>query len=258
MSDTLDPALDDAKGVRPEPRVQSVARAIAILTHVAASADGLRAMEIARACKLGRQGAYHMLHTLTEYGMLARNAEGRYVVGVRLAGMGEAFLRQSAPSDFLGPLVRRAAIETGEAAYAAGWVGHEIANLVSAAGANPIQASAVPVGYHGFAHARAAGKLLLAYAADDLRERYLQKHMLARRTPNTLCDAKVLRRELAEVRERGYAVDREEFAAGLCCLAVPAIPFSAKYALSISAPAHRFSARFDDYLRQLGDICGAS
>ncbi len=40
-------------------------------------------------------------------------------------------------------------------------------------------------------------------------------------TPHTIIDPAVLAEELRRIRERGYAVDREELLAGICCVAVP-------------------------------------
>lgn len=238
-----------------QPRVQSVARAISILVAVAESPQGLRAMEIAARLGLGRQGTYHLLHTLVGCGMLARNQQNRYVLGLQVATLSDAFVRHLAPPEHLAPLVRQVAAETGETAYAAGWRDGEIVNLVSAPGSNAIQAMTVPQGYYRFAHARATGKLLLAFATPEVRERYLAMHGLEQRTPLTLSDLGALETELARIRNDGFASDREEFALGLCCLAAPVGHSGASFVIGLSAPADRFDARFDDYLsilRQTG------
>jgi len=237
-----------------QPRVQSVARAVAVLVAVAESPSGLRAMEIAARLGLGRQGTYHQLHTLVGCGMLARNQENRYVLGLQVATLTEAFTRHLALPEHLAPLVRQVAAETGETAYAAGWRNGEIVNLVSAPGSNAIQAMTVPQGYYRFAHARATGKLLLAYAAPELRDSYLAGHAMERRTPNTLVDREAFDAELTRIQETGFSADREEFALGLCCLAVPLGRSGATFAIGLSAPVGRFNAAFDDYLSILRRI----
>src|SRR5690606_24297796 len=186
------PAVSRGIEAAARPRVQSVARAVAILGAVAESAHGLRAMEIAAALGLGRQATYHLLHTLVGCGMLARNQQNRYVLGLKMATLADAFMRHLAPPEHLAPLVRRTAMETGETAYAVGWHGGEIVNLVSMPGRNAIQAMTVPQGYAGHAHARATGKLLLALAAPETRERYLSGHRLEPRTPATLTSRETL------------------------------------------------------------------
>jgi len=69
------------------------------------------------------------------------------------------------------------------------------------------------------AHAIAAGKLLLAFR-DPWREVVLAAP-LASLTDRTLVDAGRLRAELDRTRDRGYAVEDEEFRAGARALAVP-------------------------------------
>ncbi len=240
-----------------QPRVQSVARAVAILVAVARSDEGLRAMEIAGALALGRQATYHLLHTLVGSGMLVRNQQGRHVLGLQTALLADAFVRQLSPPEHLAPLVRRVAVETGETAYAVGWRAGEIVNLAAVPGSNAIQAITVPQGYSQHAHARATGKLLLALAPAETRERYLASHALEPRTPQTLVGRAALDAELDRVRHAGFATDREEFAAGLCCLAVPVGGTAASFAIGLSAPVARFDSRFDDYLRAMRAAAGA-
>jgi DNA-binding IclR family transcriptional regulator len=242
--------LEDRRG-KAAPRVQSVARAMAILVAVANSPQGLRAMEIAQTLGLGRQATYHLLHTLIGSGMLTRNPQGLHVLGLQMATLADAFVRQLAIPEHLAPLVRRIAQETGETAYAVGWRDGEIVNLVAAPGSNAVHAMTVPQGYHRHAHARATGKLLLSHASPDLLERYLSTHRLERRTKRTLTSRKSLEQELDRVREKGYAIDREEFATGLCCLALPIGNGSALFAVGISAPAERFDSNFDLYLKTM-------
>jgi IclR family acetate operon transcriptional repressor len=69
------------------------------------------------------------------------------------------------------------------------------------------------------AHAIAAGKLLLAFR-EPWRDVVLE-FPLTSVTERTLVDADALRAELDTARERGYAVEDEEFRAGARALAVP-------------------------------------
>jgi IclR family transcriptional regulator, acetate operon repressor len=234
-----------------KPRVQSAARTAAILLAVAGSDKGLSAPEISDAVGISRQVAYHLLHTLTEAGMVTRDTSNRYVLGLRVATLAEGFRRQLAPAEHLAPLVREVADATGETAYAAGWWLDVPTTLHVARGRNPIQAAEVPQGYAEDAHARASGKLLLAYADPARRDDYLRAHPPRRLTPRTIVNATALEDELALIRERGHAVDREEFAAGLSCLAVPLDEGRSPFALALSAPSERLADSEASYLETL-------
>lgn len=91
-------------------------------------------------------------------------------------------------------------------------------------------------------HCTANGKLLLAFAPSRRRDRLLASLPMEPRTRNTLTDRDALRRELAEIRRRGYSEDNEEFLAGVCCLAVPVRARGGRVVagLAVSAPSARF------------------
>jgi IclR family transcriptional regulator, acetate operon repressor len=228
------------------PRVQSVARATAILLEIAASPAGLNPKEISERVGLSRQTTYHLLHTLIGARFVKKGPERRYVLGLAIGALTDGFSRQLAPPEYLMPYVRHLANVTGEAAYAAGWEAGEIVVICVARGANVVQAANVGVGRTEDGHARASGKLLLALAPEAARREYLQQHQLRRRTPKTICNVAELEKEFAAIRALGYAIDREEYFEGLSCLAVPLIV--GPYVLGLSAPSARFAEKRDEYL----------
>lgn len=230
------------------PRVQSVARATSILLEIAASPSGLSPREISERIGLSRQTTYHLLHTLIGARFVQKGPDQRYILGLAIGALTDGFSRQLAPPEYLMPYVRRLANATGEAAYAAGWEGGEIAVICVARGANVVQAANVGVGRTEDGHARASGKLLLALAPEDVRRDYLKQHPLRRRTPNTICNAAELEREFVSIRASGYAIDHEEYFEGLACLAVPLSV--GPYVLGLSSPSARFTEKRDEYVAQ--------
>ena len=70
------------------------------------------------------------------------------------------------------------------------------------------------------AHCTALGKVLLAYNPEDTA-RVTGGGELPKLTPHTISDPEALKAELAKVRERGYALDDEEFHEGNFCVAAP-------------------------------------
>lgn len=70
-------------------------------------------------------------------------------------------------------------------------------------------------------HAGAAGRLLLAYAADA--DAYLDAAPFEQLTPATLTTAKQLRDDIARTREQGYAVSDEDATIGIGALGMPVL-----------------------------------
>lgn len=235
----------------PKPRVQSALRTVSILLAVAESSSGLKIKEITEKVGLSRQVAYHLIHTLQASGIIRKNDKGRYVLGLAAASIAEGFGRQLAAPEHLAPKVRAVVQSTGETAYAGGWVDGEIVVLATARGETPVGAAQVPHGYSSYAHARASGKLLLALADPAVRDAYLAKHPLERRTEKTITDREELMRDFEGIRARGYSMDEEEFHVGLRCLAVPVEGLGGRFVLGMSVPSERFEANFDRYLKAL-------
>jgi len=234
-----------------EPRVQSVAKAAKILLAIAQSADGLRAVDVSERLDLPRQATYHLIHTLVTLGLLTRAADQKYVLGLKVGVLAEAFPRHLAPPERLSPYLRTIAYATGETCYASGWWEGEITNLAVVRGRNTNQSTEVPHGLTADAHARASGKLLLAMADEPIRERYLMSHPLNRRTQNTITELDMLMSEFERIRTDGYAIDNEEYMPGLCCLAMPIEDGSMPYAICLSAPRDQFVHSLDFFLKTM-------
>ena len=98
------------------------------------------------------------------------------------------------------------------------------------------------VGLHMPIHATAAGKALVSYDSDDELRKLLPGDLprFAKATRTNIDD---LIKEVALVRERGYAIDLEEFEEGLRCIGAPVRDYTRKVvgAISVSGPAHRLS-----------------
>jgi len=231
-----------------KPRINSVARAINILMEIANSDQGLAAREISEILGIERQTTYHLLHTLLSLRVIARDEQRRYRIGLNVGLLSAAFQRQFSAPAYLHPTVHALANATGETCYAVGWWQEEIVTLAVVRGVNAVATAEVPHGQYRDAHARAAGKLLLALAPLSRSYEYLQRHPLERRTPRTITTKADLDVEFRFIQAHMFAVDDEEFAEGVSCLAVPLEGGHASYAIALSAPAVRLRAQRETYL----------
>lgn len=233
-------------------RVQSVGRACQLLLLVASGETDCSGKELAARSGLAGPTAHHLLGTLVAEGLLARGPNARYVLGPRVAVLADAYQRGlSAPEYLLGPL-QRLADTTGETTYLAGWRNGNIHTFAVAEGNLPVRVSVPAGGPYRDAHARAGGKVLLAYAPEGMRERYQQANPLRPITPHTIADSDQFEAELNRIRVQGYATDEEEFLAGVSCISVPILHANVLVAVySMSIPAHRFSERRNELRRAL-------
>ncbi len=72
-------------------------------------------------------------------------------------------------------------------------------------------------------HCTASGKAMLSYMTEEQVDAILSRYPLTKVTSNTITDATLLRREFAEIRARGFAIDDEEETVGVKCIAVPVL-----------------------------------
>lgn len=224
--------------------IQSVARAARLLLFVAAGRNGETAKQCAEALDLPLATAHHLLSTLVAERLLTKDAKRHYHLGPKVGALADAFERQLLPPDYLVEPLRRLADVTAETAHLCAWRHGEIIALASVEGSQAVRVSAVHTGLEGAAHARASGKLLLAFAPESTRTAYLASHGLERYTERTIVDRAELEREFEQARERGYATDDEEFAPGVACVAAPITVGDAVLgAYSVSAPLLRFRER---------------
>jgi len=236
----------DAPG-RGGTRIQSVARACQMLLWLADKRYGATAKEIAFAHRLTLPTTYHLLNTLVDQGLLAKDEERRFVLGHSSAIVAEAYLRASSVPETLLVAIRELAEQTHEVVSLADWYDEEIRILASVEGTNVLRVAQIMNAPYEDAHARANGKLLLAYAWPQLRRAYIRRHPPRRRTPATICDVRQLEAELERIRQRGCAYDEEEFAEGLSCVAAPLLDNGQIIAsIAVSSPADRFAASRDE------------
>lgn len=229
-----------------KPHIQSVARATALLDEIARSPVGRTAQELSTTLGLTRATTYHLLQTLAACGYVATAPDRRYRLSLGIGRLTDAFERHVLPEDLL-PLARSLVARTGESAYVAARRGSELYLLCSVAGHHQVAVANSPAGPIEEGHARASGKLLLALAPEDARERYLATHPLARITRHTIASRDALLEEFKRIREAGYASDEEEYHEGVCCLAAPLESGSAPYALVLSATKERYDTYGQEY-----------
>ena len=109
------------------------------------------------------------------------------------------------------------------------------------------------IGRRAPAYCTAIGKALLAWAPLELLNRLLGKGNLYRFTEYTIVEPYRIKEELHNIRECGYAEDREEHELGICCVAAPIRNMAGEVtaAISLALPTLRFQEERFPYLRKV-------
>ncbi|WP_327679134.1 IclR family transcriptional regulator [Kitasatospora sp. NBC_00458] len=232
--------------------IASVQRALRLLEAVGGFLQGATAKQLARAAGLPLGTTYHLLRTLTHEGYL-RRADGRFYYGDSVDGIGRADDRQSERSD-LRARMERLRDELGAAVYFALYRDGEVTVVDVAAGAH--QPAVEPwADFRVTAHAHAIGQCLLGQLPEEARRDHLARHPPVGLTPSTLADESAVLRRLAALRPTMPVVERQEYALGTVCAAVPITVGSVVATMALSLPldqADRLTAAAGRLRRSVG------
>lgn len=226
--------------------LQSVERALRVLDYVAAAAGPVPAKLVARDLGLALPTTYHLLATLVRAGYLVHLTEEHcYGLGHRVNDLARALHRQIDVPDEIKQVTVTCHRDAGAAAYYAVLRDSEmVVAYVTECHEHP-RIQPLDVGFHEAAHATAFGKLMLAALDPPAREEVLDRWGTPPVTPATLTDPRVLRQQLAQVREHGLAVEVDEFQPDLSCMAAPVTDGAGRFlgAVAISLPTAQLRQR---------------
>ena len=219
--------------------IQVISRAVAILWALEKNPGGLSLGEIAKLVGLPRSTVQRIVDALDRENLILASSPVR---GVRL---GPALLTLAAATrfkiaDLLRPTLEALAKETGESVDLAVADQDKVVFVDQVAGTHRLTAlSAVGVSFP--LHCSANGKAVLAALSDVELARVRKRMKLTQQTPSTITSWPQLNKELAHIRETGFAVDREENSTGICAVAAAVrSPTGEIAAISIPVPIQRF------------------
>lgn len=238
-------------------RIQAVDRAAALMRAVAEAAEPASLAELAESTSLNRSTAWRLLLTLEHHGFIDRDPDsGRYVLGHEISRL--------AMRGGHGGLVRRLRPALSALARDSGMS----SVLAAPTATEPVAIDQVDppgrrepnmIGWMLPLHATAAGKLWLAFMSEGERNEALRQP-LSRFTDATLTERSALASELDRIRDRGIALDREEWDPGWSAVAVPVRSGEAIVAMmSVMATTPRFrSEPSEDVVARLREAADAA
>ena len=222
-------------------------RIVEALKHL----DGTGVSELANHLDLPKSTVYNHLQTLMNEEFIVRDGDV-YRLGLRFLDFG-AFVSDRVP------LVRAADDELEKLAASTGELTnlmveeHDLGVYVDQVEDEGAVNTSLHVGKRVTLHQTAAGKAILSHLPRERVHEIVDRRGLERMTDNTITDRDALLAELDETRERGYAIDDQEWHRGLRCIAAPIRDQSdeALGAVSVAGPMSRVTGeRFD---RELPD-----
>ncbi|MCX4762067.1 IclR family transcriptional regulator [Streptomyces sp. NBC_01275] len=233
--------MSETGGVR---EVKSAARTVELLDLLAARGDRpARLQELADELGVPRSSMYALLQTLIGRGWVRTDVTGSlYGIGIHALLTGTSYLDSDPRVRVVRPYLDEASEALGETIHLARLDGRDVAYLATRESHEYLRTIS-RVGRRLPAHLGALGKALLAERPDA----ELPEGPYGAATPHTHTSRCALAADLAEIRARGYSIDREEGVLGIV-----GFGFALRYdtpaqdAVSCSVPVARLTPEHEE------------
>lgn len=213
--------------------LQSVDRAVELITLLAKSQTPQSVIQLSSALNINRTTTYGLINTLLVHRLIQKDElSNKYTIGPKLFELGSMY-KFKLPFTSVAEKISTKLVEKWNlTVYLA--IYDTKGNILIVMVKFPVNTLVQPLGYVSPAYATSLGKMLLSAVPLNEIDDMLADFELEKHTAKTITDKNALKAELAVIRERGYATDREEFVGGLSCVAAPIKDFTGKTIAAIS------------------------
>ncbi len=222
--------------------VRVVQRAFSVLEAFDEQSPQLSLHQIAERIGLPKTTTFRLLATLMDTGYVIQTQGQEYHLSHKVLRLGSVAQRSFNIINVAQPVMVEIAARTSETLDLSVLRGTRRVCLDVVESPHPLK-SIIRPGDSVKLHLAATGKAFLAFAPDALLEEVL-------READDVIDPGKLRRELAEVRRRGYAMTSGERVQGASAVSVPLQNAAGRvdYCLTVTGPTFRFAGRAEEFI----------
>ena len=212
--------------------IGAVEKALAILNKFRKEQPEWNLTGLSRELNISKPTVLRLLNTLEKYGFVQKNKiTHQYRLGMRLFDLGSVVAGQIEVRSAALPVMREIRDKANEAVHLNVISGGERVCVEFLDCSHPVKAS-VDIGQRAPLYVGASALVLLAFQKDW--EKIIENLELKPFTKNTETDRQRLRRRVAEILAKGYAVSRGELNPGLVSVSVPVFDRFGEVAASLS------------------------
>jgi IclR family acetate operon transcriptional repressor len=224
--------------------VKSLAKALNILEVLAEGEESAYTLtQLSRRLHLHISTVHRLLVNLVDHGFVEEAPESRgYQLSFKVLRMGLRVLDRLDFRSVAQPFLQELNQQTKETVHLAILQETQAISIEKFGSPQPVGPDARLGGVMPL-HCTGVGKILLAYHSGALLNQVARTPGFPRFTPQTITSLAKLKKELEQIREQGYALDREEAVKGLRCVAGPVFDHTGRVvaAFSVAGPATRIT-----------------
>lgn len=204
-------------------RIKSIERCFDIIELLTQHPQGLRLSDIAANLSLNNSTVHHILSTLMARKYVSQYGDTKkYSLGYAFLEIGQQILNNIDLRNIARPHMEALHKECGEAVHLSVLRDDKVVYIDVIRSPKGLSL-ATHIGFATEPHAAAGGKVLLAGVSDFELSKIYANRRFKIYTEKTCKSLKFLKIELHKIRNRGYAIDDEEYYEGVRCVAAPII-----------------------------------
>ena len=198
-----------------------VKKAFQILRLISDTDRGLKISELSRNLGISKSTVHGITTALEELGAIIRDPlTKRFALGFTLFELGRAAYSRIDIKDLAKPFMEELMEKTQESVFLGVRNGKHVTVLDIVESMHDLKITS-PIGTTIPLMAGATGKVFLASMQEDQVAEIIKSKGLHKYTENTITDPSRYLKEIKSVKEKGYAVDNEEYISGVSAVAAP-------------------------------------
>ena len=200
--------------------VPALEKCFQILDLFARSRRPLGISEIANRLNYHKSTVFNIVYTLSNLGILENGYQNKFTLGTQLYVLGKAAGRESELIHTVRPYLEEITEKTKLTAFLGILSKGRVVIVDKVDSPYGIRVSS-EVGLSIPLLAGATGKVFLSQMSDDEVYRVLSQREMKKYTASTCSDTTEFKQMIKEARERGVAIDKEEYIEGIRAIAIP-------------------------------------
>jgi len=198
--------------------VPNLERALRILDVLSENPKGMNQKELIDALGVSKNSIYRITMTLLDNGYLGKDeVSKKYFLTRKMMMQGATAMGDQNIVNRSIDIMEDIRDEIDATVFLGVLEGTQGVVIEQAVGGHPFKFS-VDLGSRFELHSGAPGKAMLAFLPDEESNEIIKKLTLTKYNERTISTKKELQKELAEIRKRGYAIDRAEQFDGCHCI----------------------------------------
>lgn len=234
---------------------QSLIRGLTLLDLLSNYPNGCPLATLAELAQLNKSTTHRLLQGLQQEGFVKpANTAGSYRLTTKCLSLGHKMFSSMNIINLAAPHLEQLNLTLGETVNFSMREDDHAILIYKLEPTTGMMRTRAYIGQHLSLYCSGMGKLYMAYDKPEYLAEYWLQHseQIQPLTCNTITDLENMAQELAEIRQQGFAMDKEENELGVSCVAYPVFNYQDKveYALSVSLSVARLNQLGKDYLCQ--------